>query len=119
MRTEPNTGNLVLGGILLGVWAFMALGFGWSSGDIQWMYGGLLAFLLTGALYASRSASPEAKTPIYIGLGLLVGFIIMAMLMTGNWWTSTSGVVSFLVALLGAISIVNGLPRQIPEPAEA
>ncbi len=112
-RTEPNTGALVTGGILLGAWAFWVMA---GDGDTSWVYGGLLGLALAGGLYAARYASPEARTPIYIAIGLAVGFTLMGIAFSGTFLGIFPGIIGFFVVMLGATSIANGLPRDIPEP---
>ncbi len=114
---EPNTGALIFGGILLGIWAFLAIGLS-GSNDPEWLYGGLIALAIAGATYASRFLGPEAKLPVAIGIGLLIGFAIMGLLITGSFWSMGPGIFGFVLALLGATVIVNGIPNQPHEAAE-
>lgn len=111
--SEPNTGSLVLGGVLLGIWIFWALAVG---GDTTWVFGGLVGFGLAGGIYAGRMASPEARTPIYVAIGLLVGFVMMGIAVTGDVLAAMPGILAFLLTTLGATSIINGLPQRAPEP---
>lgn len=99
--------QLVIGGILLGGWIYFAFS-GSQSSALGW-----LGLVIAGGFYGSRFVNPLYKAIIITVISISFGLLIFA-----TFQTDFEGIMSVILATIGATLIASGMPVRV-QPNQA
>lgn len=111
---------IVIGGLFIGMWLYVALFDLPADMDtdndfsyVAWLMWGLVGIVIAGAIYGTRIATGYLRVTLYAVIGIAVGMLLMAFILQDL----EEGVATFITGVGGGL-IVSALPLVLQEERE-
>src|SRR5581483_911954 len=107
-QTPLRAGAFVMGGVLLGLWGFLAFVKVEALPSLDpaaWSFWGIVGMAIGGGVFAARATSPAIRIVVWVALGIAVGVLAAAAL-----FSRVPESMAALVTASGAGLIASAVP---------